>query len=72
MIIDFGDHVALKELGEGQFGSRVDYLNLSAKDRRGLGAVIVRPDGFAAWAIEDDEKPDIDAAKAALEKWFAF
>lgn len=72
LIIDFQDNAALKELAEGQYGARVDYFNLSAKDRRGLGAVIVRPDGFAAWAIEDDEKPDVDAAKAALEKWLAF
>lgn len=72
LVIDFQDNAALKELAEGKYGARVDYLNLPAKDRRGLGAVIVRPDGFAAWAIEDDEKPDIDSAKAVLEKWFAF
>lgn len=72
LIIDFQDNAALKELTEGRYGARVDYLNLSTKDRRGLGAVIVRPDGVAAWAIEYDEQPDIDAAKTALEKWFAF
>lgn len=72
LIIDFLDDTALQELAEGRYGARLDYLNLPAKDRRGLGAVIVRPDGFAAWAIEDDEKPDIDAAQAVLERWFAF
>uniref|UniRef100_A0A093VLI7 Putative aromatic compound monooxygenase YhjG n=1 Tax=Talaromyces marneffei PM1 TaxID=1077442 RepID=A0A093VLI7_TALMA len=72
LIIDFQDNAALRELAEEKYGAKVDYLNVSAKDRRGLGAVIVRPDGFAAWAIEDNEKPDMDAAKAVLEKWFAF
>lgn len=72
LIIDFQENAELKELTEGKYGARVDYLSLPAKDRRGLGAVIVRPDGFAAWAVEDDEKPDIEAARAVLEKWFAF
>jgi 2-polyprenyl-6-methoxyphenol hydroxylase-like FAD-dependent oxidoreductase len=73
LIIDFQDNAALKEFASDEkYGARVDYLNLVAKDTCGLGAVIVRPDGVAAWAIEDDERPDIDAATAAMEKWFAF
>ena len=57
----------------GKYEARVDYLSTSAKDKRGLRALLVRPDGFVAWvADEEDGKPDVDAAKAALEKWFGF
>ncbi|EED20127.1 pentachlorophenol 4-monooxygenase, putative [Talaromyces stipitatus ATCC 10500] len=68
LIVDFQDNIELKNLATGKYGGRVDYLSLTANDRRGLGALIVRPDGVVAWAVEEDEKPDIDAAKASLER----
>jgi hypothetical protein len=45
---------------------------VGAKDRRGIRALLVRPDEVVAWVVEDNVKPDIDAAKAALELWFGF
>lgn len=42
------------------------------KDKLGLRALMVRPDGVVAWAAEGKAKPDIDAAKTALEVWFGF
>ncbi|RDW63664.1 hypothetical protein BP6252_11209 [Coleophoma cylindrospora] len=73
VLVDFEDNAALKELVvDGKYAARVEYLSIGAKDRRGLQALLVRPDGVVAWVAEEKENPDIDAAKAALEQWFRF
>ena len=74
LLIDFEDDAALKELvvDDGKYEARVDYVGVGAKDRRGLHALLVRPDGIVAWVVEDKVKADVDAAKAALEQWFGF
>lgn len=73
LLVDFGNGVTLKELTVGgKYEARVDYLSVDAMDKRGLRALLVRPDGAVAWVAEDNVKPDIDAAKAALEQWFGF
>ncbi|KAF3407252.1 Anhydrotetracycline monooxygenase [Talaromyces pinophilus] len=72
LVIDFQSNETLKEWTEAKYGPRVNYVNLIAKDTRGLGAIIVRPDGITAWAIDDSEILEIDAAKSALKKWFEF
>jgi len=73
LLVDFEDDAALKELVVGgKYEARVDYVGVGAKDRRGLRALLVRPDGVVAWVAEDNVKPDVDAAKAALEQWFGF
>lgn len=68
VMVDFGEDEGLKGLVKGYEG-KVDYVSLGAKDQLGLRALLVRPDGIVAWASEE-EKPDIGAAKAALERWF--
>jgi 2-polyprenyl-6-methoxyphenol hydroxylase-like FAD-dependent oxidoreductase len=73
LLVDFEDDVALKELVvSGKYEARVDYVSVGAKDRRGLRALLVRPDGVVAWVAEDNVKPDVDAVKAALAQWFGF
>jgi 2-polyprenyl-6-methoxyphenol hydroxylase-like FAD-dependent oxidoreductase len=73
LLVDLEDDVALKELVVGgKYEAKVEYLGVSAKDKRDLRALLVRPDGVVAWVAEDNVKPDIDAAKAALEQWFGF
>jgi hypothetical protein len=72
LLVDFEDDVAMKQLVGGKYEARVDYLSVGAKDRRGLKALLVRPDGVVAWAAEENTKPDVGAAKAALERWFEF
>ena len=62
LLVDFEDNAALKELViGGKYEARVDYVGVGAKDRRGLGALLVRPDGIVAWVAEDNVNPDIDA-----------
>jgi 2-polyprenyl-6-methoxyphenol hydroxylase-like FAD-dependent oxidoreductase len=47
---------------------RLKYIASEAKDRLGLTAVLVRPDGFVAWAC--DGEPDLAEASQAASRWF--
>jgi hypothetical protein len=38
------------------------------KDNKDLTALLVRPDGFVAWATES--QPDAAAAKESIARWF--
>jgi 2-polyprenyl-6-methoxyphenol hydroxylase-like FAD-dependent oxidoreductase len=66
VLLDFD--AALQSL-DGQWGERVRYVAGDAKDRLGLSAVLVRPDGFVAWASDTAAAPDEVAHAAA--RWFA-
>lgn len=46
----------------------VKHIKLDAKDRLGLTSVLVRPDGFVAWA--SDTTPTADDVKRAAARWF--
>lgn len=71
LLVDFGDEAVLKGLVVGtKYENRVEYLRTRAKDQRGIRALLVRPDGVVAWAVEDDDKLDVDTARDALERWF--
>ena len=51
-----------------RWGGRITYVGSDAKDRLGLSAVLVRPDGFVAWA--SDTAPDHEEAARAASRWF--
>jgi 2-polyprenyl-6-methoxyphenol hydroxylase-like FAD-dependent oxidoreductase len=73
LLLTFDDDSALKELVVGgKYGARVDYLSVDAKDRRDIRALLVRPDGVVVWVTEEGAELNVDAAKAALLKWFEF
>ncbi len=67
LLLDFGGEASLQAL-DGQWGDRVKYVASDAKDRLGLRALLVRPDGFVAWATDAAPSPE-EAARAA-ERWF--
>ncbi|OTA83532.1 hypothetical protein M434DRAFT_400681 [Hypoxylon sp. CO27-5] len=67
LLLNFGSNTELKDLIR-KYESKVDYLSTEAKDQLGLKSLLIRPDGVVAWVAE--EKPDMDSAKAALERWF--
>lgn len=59
---------SLEGLG-GHWGERVRYVRGRAKDRLGLSALLVRPDGFVAWA-SDAPAAAADVVRAAAP-WFS-
>ena len=52
----------------GRWGERVRYVASDARDRLGLSALLVRPDGFVAWA--SDGPADPAAIERAAAPWF--
>ena len=67
LLLDFEDSTPLRALAS-RLNGRIEYVASDVKDRLGLSAVLVRPDGFVAWAGEA-EPNDEDAAQAA-SRWF--
>ena len=51
LLLDFDVSAPLEALAS-RWSGRVTYIAGDAKDRLGLSAVLVRPDGFVAWAGE--------------------
>jgi 2-polyprenyl-6-methoxyphenol hydroxylase-like FAD-dependent oxidoreductase len=70
ILLDFGKISELESVVDGKYDGKVDYLCMEAKERCGLSALLIRPDGIVAWVVEDDVKHDIDGLKAALVEWF--
>lgn len=65
--LDFDASAPWKGLAH-RWRGRVDYVASDARDRLGLGAVLVRPDGIVAWAAQG--QPDSQAAIRAASRWF--
>lgn len=70
LLLDFGRDSGLEGLVRGMYDGKVDYLGEDAKEKCGLSALLIRPDGIVAWVVEDKAEPDLDAAKAALDEWY--
>jgi 2-polyprenyl-6-methoxyphenol hydroxylase-like FAD-dependent oxidoreductase len=68
LLLDFGGRASLRAL-DGAWGDRVRYVASDAKERLGLCALLVRPDGFVAWA--SDGAPDPEEVTRAAATWFA-
>jgi hypothetical protein len=67
LLLDFGAEMALRAL-DGHLGDGVRYVTGDVKESLGLRAVLVRPDGFVAWASDEAATPE-DVTRAA-ERWF--
>jgi 2-polyprenyl-6-methoxyphenol hydroxylase-like FAD-dependent oxidoreductase len=67
VLLDLAGSKALDGLGHGWKG-RLQYVSRKAKDSKGVAAMLVRPDGFVAWA--SDSEPDVSAAKESIARWF--
>lgn len=68
LLLDFDRRASLDAL-DGLWGDRVQYVAGDARDCLGLSAVLVRPDGFVAWASDTAPLPE-DVTRAA-RTWFA-
>ncbi|WP_347879221.1 hypothetical protein [Burkholderia sp. BCC0405] len=67
VLLDFDGGRPFQALAN-RWRDRIAYLASDAKDRLGLRAVLVRPDGVVAWAGDDAASAD-EAAHAAA-RWF--
>jgi len=67
VLLDLAETKELSALGQA-WKERLKYVSAQAKDSKGLTAVLVRPDGFVAWATESE--PDVSAAEQSIARWF--
>jgi 2-polyprenyl-6-methoxyphenol hydroxylase-like FAD-dependent oxidoreductase len=67
LFLDFDARPQLRALA-GRWSGRIAHVASDVKDRLGLSAVLVRPDGVVAWAAEAD--PDHEQAAQAASRWF--
>jgi len=67
LFLDFDARPQLRALA-GRWSGRIAYVASKVKDRLGLSAVLVRPDGVVAWVAEAD--PDREQAAQAASRWF--
>ena len=67
LLLDFEARAPLETLAR-RWSGRITYVASDVKDRLGLSAVLVRPDGFVAWAGE--ATPDLEEAAQAASRWF--
>ncbi len=67
LLLDFKGRAPPHTLA-GQWRERINYVASDAKERLEVSALLVRPDGFVAWASDLDAGED-DAAQAVLQ-WF--
>ncbi|WP_184462077.1 MULTISPECIES: FAD-dependent monooxygenase [Rhizobium] len=67
LLLDFDARAPLEALAN-RWSDRITYIAGDAKDRLGLRALLVRPDGVVAWVGEGE--PDLEAAAEAASRWF--
>jgi len=67
LLLDFDVLSELEALAE-RWPDRITYVAGAVKDRLGLSAMLVRPDGIVAWVAE--ETPDFQKAGETASRWF--
>jgi 2-polyprenyl-6-methoxyphenol hydroxylase-like FAD-dependent oxidoreductase len=68
VLLDFESDAALKTLA-AEYGDRMKYVAGRAKEPSGLGAALIRPDGFVVWA--SGRQPDPAHARRVAASWFS-
>ncbi|MGK4578777.1 FAD-dependent monooxygenase [Kitasatospora sp. HPMI-4] len=71
VLFDLADDEDLRA-SAGRYDGRIDVVTTRCPDRSGLRGLLVRPDGFTAWAsdLADDHVASAEALTAALVRWF--
>lgn len=67
LLLDFDVHSPLRSLAS-RWRERIAYVAGDARDRMSLSALLVRPDGFVAWAADADA--DLEKAAELARRWF--
>jgi 2-polyprenyl-6-methoxyphenol hydroxylase-like FAD-dependent oxidoreductase len=68
ILLDFNSNASLRTVA-GEYGDQIKYVPGRAKEQIGLSAVLIRPDGFIAWAA--DGEPGEQSIRQAIARWFA-
>ena len=67
LLLDFDGSQPLQAIAS-RWSGRIAYVASDVKDRLGLSSVLMRADGFIAWAGE--ATPDLEEAARAASRWF--
>jgi 2-polyprenyl-6-methoxyphenol hydroxylase-like FAD-dependent oxidoreductase len=67
IMLDFEMNASLKTMAS-KYSDRIKYISGIAKDRLGVSAVLIRPDGIVAWASDND--PDLGELEKTAARWF--
>ena len=67
LLLNLGEANGLDTLAQTR-NDRLKYISAKAKDSKNITALLVRPDGFVAWATESE--PDLTAVEQSIERWF--
>jgi 2-polyprenyl-6-methoxyphenol hydroxylase-like FAD-dependent oxidoreductase len=67
LLVDFDSNRSLQALASG-WSNQITYFQGNPKERLGLSAVLVRPDGYVAWASETNG--EFSGADVAASRWF--
>ena len=67
LLLDFSRSAALETLA-GEYRDRIKFVSGGAKEELGLSTVLIRPDGFIAWA--SDNEPDERSIRQSVARWF--
>ncbi|GGE03406.1 FAD-dependent oxidoreductase [Aureimonas endophytica] len=68
VLLDFDGRSALRDVA-ARWPDRLLHVAMDARDRLGLGAVLVRPDGIVAWVHADAALDETELADA-ISRWF--
>ncbi|WP_128915307.1 FAD-dependent monooxygenase [Granulicella sibirica] len=66
ILLDFGSDASLMAFAR-EYGERMRYISGRAKERFGLSAALIRPDGYVAWACAGE--PDANEVEHAAAGW---
>lgn len=67
ILLDFSRDTSLETL-TNEYSHQIQYISGCAKDRLGLNAMLIRPDGIIAWA--SDNESDYSEFQKAAARWF--
>ena len=69
LLVDLSNKGEFASLSRSWAG-RMKHVAACANDAMGLAAFLVRPDGFVAWAADENSEPDLPALQKTLSRWF--
>jgi len=67
MLLNFNGDASLRTWAR-EYGERIRFVSGRAKEQLGLSTALIRPDGFIAWA--SDNEPDEQSIRQAASLWF--